>query len=215
MPKTTPIKNNKLKDKNIIKLVRIKRLSFFIPMKTLKKVNEVSKYFKSKTLAQSTNKQGMLYAQASKDRSNTESALKIKKAFLTLNANNINNIQQIIKSDGKPKPHINMITKDPSRKQIIISMNDVNRDNFIRDSNTHVTNMNKVLKNIKTDIMVNFVYPNQNNIIVITNKVASNSELQMVENCIKNTDHIIAESVETPRLPQSKFYLKTISIPFL
>ena len=108
-----------------------------------------------------------------------------------------------------------MITKDPSRKQIIVSINDVNRNNFIRDSNTHVTNMNKVLKNIKTDIMINFVYPNQNNIIVITNKVVSNSELQMVENCIKNTGHIIAEGVETPRLPQSKFYLKTINIPFL
>ena len=101
----------------------------------------------------------MLYIQASKGENNTESILKIKKAFPTLNANNIDNIQQIIKGNSKPKPHINIITKGPSRKQIIITMNNVDKDNFIRNSNAHVTNMNRPLKNIKTDIMVNFVHP--------------------------------------------------------
>ena len=37
-------------------------------------------------------------------------------------------------------------------------MNDVNRNNFIRNSNVYVTNMNRTLKNIKTDIIVNFVH---------------------------------------------------------
>ena len=39
-----------------------------------------------------------------------------------------------------------MMTKDPSRKQIIVPMNDVNKDNFMRDSNAYVTNINRVLK---------------------------------------------------------------------
>jgi len=92
MPKTTPIKNSKLKDKNTVKPVKVKKLPLSIPVKTSKEVNEVSNYFKSKASAQSTDKQGILYAQAYKGRSNTESILKIKKAFFTLNANNIDNI---------------------------------------------------------------------------------------------------------------------------
>ncbi len=75
--------------------------------------------------------------------------LKIKEAFPTLNANNINNIQQIIKGNSKPKPYINMTTKDLSKKQIIIPMNDVNRNNFIRNSNVYVTNMNRTLKTLR------------------------------------------------------------------
>jgi len=123
-----------------------------------KEVNKVFKYFKSKASAQSANKQEMLYTQASKGESNIESALKIKEAFPTLNANNINNIQQIIKGNSKPKPYINMTTKDLSKKQIIIPMNDVNRNNFMRNSNVYVINMNRTLKNIKTNIIVNFVH---------------------------------------------------------
>ena len=58
----------------------------------------------------------MSYAQVSKGKSNTESILKIKEAFSTLEANNIDNIQWMIKGNSKPKPHINMITKGLSRK---------------------------------------------------------------------------------------------------
>ena len=99
----------------------------------------------------------MSYTQASKDRSNTESILKIKKVFPTLKANNIDSIQQMINSNSKPKPHIYMTIKGLSRKQIIIPMNDANINNFMRESSTHITNMNRALKNIKMNIMVDFV----------------------------------------------------------
>jgi len=103
----------------------------------------------------------MSYTQASKGGSNIgsniESILKIKEAFPTLKTNNINSIQQMINSNSKPKPHISMTTKGLSRKQIIIPINDANINNFMRESSAHVTNMNRALKNIKTDIMVNFV----------------------------------------------------------
>ena len=108
-----------------------------------------------------------------------------------------------------------MTTKDLSKKQIIIPMNDVNRNNFIRNSNVYVTNMNRTLKNIKTDIIVNFVHLDWNSIIVMTNKIMSNSELQMVENYIKNTNYIINEGIKTPRLLQFKSYPKIIGILFL
>ena len=50
-----------------------------------------------------------------------------------------------------------MTTKSSSRKQVIIPINDTNKKNFIKESSVHVTNINKALKNIKTEIMVNFV----------------------------------------------------------
>ena len=52
-----------------------------------------------------------------------------------------------------------MTTNSLSRKQIIILINNVNKNNFMRDSNAHVTNMDKALKNIKMDVMVDFVCP--------------------------------------------------------
>jgi len=152
----------------------------------------------------------MLYAQISKDRNNTESVLKIKKAFPTLKANNINNIQQMIKDDSKPKLCINTTTKGPSRKQIIIPMNNKNKNNFMREKVVL-----RALKNIKMDIMVDFIQLDCNSIVIMTNKVASSLELQMIENYVKNANHISTDGVKVPRLPQSKSYLKIIGISFL
>ena len=36
-------------------------------------------------------------------------------------------------------------------------MNDDNKKNFMEESSVHVTNMNRALKNIKIEIMVDFV----------------------------------------------------------
>ena len=86
-----------------------------------------------------------------------ESILKIKEIFLTLKAKSIDNIQRMIKDDGKPKLCINMTTKDLLRKQDIIPMNEENKQNLIEKSSTYVTNINRALKNIKSEVMVNFV----------------------------------------------------------
>lgn len=103
------------------------------------------------------NNKGKLYAQMSKSRNTTKKVLKIKKVFSNLKADKINNIQKIIKGNSKPKLKINMITKDHSRKQVIVPMNNNNKTKFIEDSNNHITNLNRVLKNIKSEIMVDFV----------------------------------------------------------
>ena len=86
-----------------------------------------------------------------------EEVLKIKKIFSSFKAKRIDNIQKIIKGDGKPNLHINMTMKCPSRKQIIVLMNNDNKKNFIEKSSSHVTNMNSALKNIKSEVMVDFV----------------------------------------------------------
>ena len=88
---------------------------------------------------------------------NTKNILKIKEVFPTLKTKNIDSIQRMIKGNGKPKPYINMTTRSPFRNQIIVSMYDINKKFFMEKSSAYVTNMNRVLKNIKTEIMVNFV----------------------------------------------------------
>lgn len=50
-----------------------------------------------------------------------------------------------------------MTIKGPSRKQVIILINDDNKKNFIEESSIHVTNMNRILKNILLDVMVDFI----------------------------------------------------------
>jgi len=88
--------------------------------------------------------------------SNIKNILKIKETFPTLKAKNINNIQGMIKGNSNPKLCINMTTKIPSRKQIIIPINDINKKIFIKKSSAHITNINQVLKNIKIEVVVDF-----------------------------------------------------------
>ena len=212
---TNPVKNSKPKDKNNNKPASIERLPPPIPAKTPKEVNKISKFFKTKAPSHANDNQSMSYAQASKVGSNTKSILKIKEAFSTLKTKNINNIQYMIKDNSKSKPQINMTTKGMPRKQVIVSINNTNKNNFMKESSAHVTNMNKVLKNIITDVMVDFIQQDLNSIIIITNKVTLILELQMIGNYVKNTNHINTEEVETLRLPQSKFYLEIIDILYL
>ena len=84
----------------------------------------------------------------------------------------------MIKDNSKLKPQINMTTKGLSKKQVIVLMNDANKRNFIEKSSVHITNINSTLKNIKIEVIVNFIWLDSNGIIIIiTNKVISTLEL--------------------------------------
>jgi len=51
-------------------------------------------------------------------------------------------------------------------------------------------------------------------IMVITSKVALQSDLHIIENYVKNVDNIDTSDVEVKELPQFKSYLKIIDIPY-
>ena len=85
----------------------------------------------------------------------------------------------------------------------------------IEDSSTHVNNINKALKDIKSEVIADFIYSNQAGITIVTKKVALLLDLQTIENYIKNTNCIKVDSVKVPHLPQSKLYLKIIDISYL
>jgi len=108
-----------------------------------------------------------------------------------------------------------MTTKGPSRKQVIVPMSNDNKISFMKDSSTHVTNLNRNLKNIKSEIIVDFICQETSGVTIVTNKVTSALDLQTIENYVKNANHIESTVVEISYLPQSKSYLKITGISYL
>jgi len=85
----------------------------------------------------------------------------------------------------------------------------------MEDNSNYITNLNRALKNIKSDIMVNFIHQEQSEVTIITNKIISPLDLQTIEKYIKSNNHIEANGIKVPWLLQSKYYLKIIDIPYL
>ena len=108
-----------------------------------------------------------------------------------------------------------MTTNRPSHKQIIVSMSIDNANKFVKESSIHITNINRTLKNIKSDVIADFIHVKNKGVVISINKIASPLDLQSIEKYIKSTHCIEVDQMEPPRLPQSKLYLKIIGIPYL
>ena len=98
---------------------------------------------------------------------------------------------------NKSKPHINITTKGPSHKQIIIPMS---KNNIMVLLSNHITNLNHTLKGIKSDTFIDFIYKDYWGLIVIANKVASLSDMSTVENYIKNVQTVDTNEVQSVQL---------------
>ena len=107
-----------------------------------------------------------------------------------------------------------MTTKGPSRKQVIIPIGGDNVISFMKNLSLHVANLNRTLRNSKLEVLVDYIQSKNSGITVITNKVALQSDLSIIDNYIKSSNNINSLQVEEPRLPKSKSYLKIIGIPF-
>ena len=105
-----------------------------------------------------------------------------------------------------------MTTKEPSRRQIIIPMSKLK---LITLFNSHITNLNKVLKNTKSDIIVDFVQSDLHGLIITINKVTSLLDLYTIENYVKNANNINIDNILTSQLFQSNSYLIIIGISYL
>ena len=82
-------------------------------------------------------------------------------------------------------------------------------------SSIHISNLNSILKNIKSEIMADFTQTNQHSIVITMNKVVSLLDLQTIEKYVKNLEHNDSEDIKLPCLSQLKSYLKIIGIPYL
>ena len=104
------------------------------------------------------------------------------------------------------------MTKDPSRKQIIVPMSSGNSNKFMVLYNKYVSNINKILKDIKSDVLANFIWANNRSLMITTNKVISTSDLSIIEKYINNINVTDLNDVMSPRLSKSKSYLKILGI---
>jgi len=131
--------------------------------KSKKEVNIISKYFLSNIPSVNSKDNGnsnnsdKSYAQAIKMSTNTSEVLKIKETFPSLSAQKVDQIKNIVNSQAKPKPHIKMTTKGPSRKQVIISMSRENINFFMKSSSLHVANLNRLLHNAKSEVLTDYI----------------------------------------------------------
>ena len=121
----------------------------------------------------------------------------------------------MINGFGKVKPRISMTTKGSSRRQIIVHIDNDYILNFIKSFGSYITNLNRTFKNIKSEIMADFIQSDQHRIIITTNKITLLSNLYTIENYIENTNNINFNNIMTSHLPQSKSYLKIIGISYL
>ena len=106
------------------------------------------------------------------------------------------------------------MTKELSRKQITVPMSSNNSKKFMVLFNKHVVNINRAFKNIKLDIMTNFIRVDDIRLTITTNKVVSILDLNTIENYIKNIDVINLNNVILPKISQSKSYLKILGISY-
>ena len=76
-------------------------------------------------------------------------------------------------------------------------MSNNNKLKFMMNSSFHITNINRALKNIKSDIKADFVQSEQTDIIITTNKIAAQLDLQTIEQYVKSANHIKVEQINT------------------
>ena len=92
-------------------------------------------------------------------------------------------------------------SKGPSRKQVIVSMSMNNVERVMDQSNAHVANINRLLKDIKSEICADFICSDNKGIVTTTNKIASASDINTIEKYMKNFEDtnlsITADIIET------------------
>ena len=116
---------------------------------------------------------------------------------------------------GIQKPKINMTTKGPSRKEVIIPMAKTNAELIINSAHIHTSNINNCLKNSKSDTIADFIHLTYNGIIITTNKLANPLDLSTIEKYLKNIKNINLDLIESPCLPKSKSYMKIIELSYI
>ena len=70
-----------------------------------------------------------------------------------------------------------------------------NSSKFMVLSNKYVSNINKALKDIKSDILADFIQANNKGLKITTNKVISTLDLSIIKKYIKNVDVVNSNNV--------------------
>ena len=154
------------------------------------------------------------YAQVS---SPANDILKLRDAFPALPNKKIIEIYNtsLNVTQPKDKKKISITIKGPSRKQAIVPLLSQHVNSIMNNTGLYINSINGLLKGIKSTLRAEFIRPATKSIIIITNNVPTPSDLSVIKRYVKSIEGIRLNEVATPRLPQSKSYLKIIGIPYL
>jgi len=78
----------------------------------------------------------------------------------------------------------------------------------------HITNINRLLKGVKSKILADYICSDNKGIVVMTNKVTTSSNLNIVEKYMKELNDINLNDIISTKLSQSKSYLKILDISY-
>ena len=120
--------------------------------------------------------------------------LKIKENFPNLSSKKIVEIHKTINNLNKTKLYINITTKRLLQRQIIILMENGNISKVTLSVDNHILNINK---NLKSNIMADFVWANHHSLIITINKIILSSDLSTIESYIKNIDSLESNDILT------------------
>ena len=135
--------------------------------------SKTTRPIKKKVLKLTTTKKTYVQASKSNTSLNIEDVLQVKEVFPALSADKVGKMLKVKNSSmGNKKPKINMMTRGPLRREVIIPMTKVNTELIINSAHIHISNINNCLKNFKSDIIVDFIQINVNGIIITTNKAS-------------------------------------------
>lgn len=93
-------------------------------------------------------------------------------------------------------------------------MSSKNIAKLVKNLSKHITNFNQTLKRIKLNTFVDFIYTDYHGLIITSNQVVSQSDLDVIEKYMKNINLVGFNNVQNACSPQSKSYLKILGIPY-
>jgi len=156
------------------------------------------------------------YMQASKSSlSCIEDIVRVKEVFPALSADEVGKVLKIKNSrESNKKPKINMTTRELSRKEVIIPIVKHTAELIVNSAHIHIVNVNKCLKNSKSDIVADFIRSTNNGIVITTNKLANDLNLSTIEKYLKSIQNVDFDLIESPCFPKTKSYMKIIGLPY-
>ena len=111
------------------------------------------------------------------------------------------------------KRKVQITTKGPSRKNVLIPLDPLYKNNVYNKANKHIASINNLLKLHKSKVRLDCIRASLNGISITTNEVAAPSDLSIMEKYFKGLEDLSNVNI-SPRLPQSKSYLKILGIPY-
>jgi len=82
-------------------------------------------------------------------------------------------------------------------------------------ANTYVTNINRLLKEVKSTISIDFIHTDNKGILITINNIASAFDLNIIRFYMRELNNVNHNDIKSPCLPQSKSYLKVLGISYL